>query len=129
MTDPIADMLTRIRNAQMINHSDVIIPFSKVKLELGKILKKEGYIENIEVIEKELQNNIKIRLKYINNHPVIKTLKRISSPGRRIYKKKDELPWVMQGMGVAIISTPQGLITDKQARKEGIGGEVICEIS
>lgn len=128
MTDPIADMLTRIRNAQSIEHADVLLPYSKMKNELGKMLKKEGYIESIEVIKGEPQKIIKMVLKYNNGQPVIKSLKRISKPGRRVYKSKDKLPWVMQSTGVAIISTSQGLFTDKEARIKGVGGEVLCEI-
>ncbi len=128
MTDPIADMLTRIRNAQSIDHAEVLLPHSKMKYELGEMLKKEGYIESIEVIKGEPQKSIKIVLKYNNGQPVIKSLKRISKPGRRVYRSKDKLPWVMQNTGVAIISTSQGLFTDKDARIKGVGGEVLCEI-
>lgn len=128
MTDPIADMLTRIRNAQNIRSAEVLIPYSKVKFELGNILHKEGYIDNIEISEKEGSKFIKINLRYNNDEPAMKFLKRISSPGKRIYKDKNSLPWVMQSTGIAIISTSQGLMTDRQARAKGIGGEVMCEI-
>ncbi len=128
MTDPIADMLTRIRNAQSINHAEVLVPYSKVKFELGGILQKEGFVKNIELIGKAPQKNIKIALKYKNSQPVIKFIKRISKPGKRVYRSKDDLPWVMQNTGIAIISTSQGLITNKEARKKEIGGEVVCEI-
>lgn len=128
MTDPIADMLTRIRNAQSINHAEVLVPYSKVKFELGSILQKEGFVKNVEVIGKAPQKNIKIDLKYKNSQSVIKFIKRVSKPGKRVYRSKDDLPWVMQNTGIAIISTSQGLVTNKEARKKGIGGEVVCEI-
>lgn len=128
MTDPIADMLTRIRNAQAIKHNEVLIPHSKVKFELGKILKAEGFIDNVKLVEKSPQNLIKIFLKYNDGIPAIKMLKRISKPGRKVYKKKDKLPRVLQEMGVAIISTSKGLMTDREARRSGLGGEILCEI-
>lgn len=129
MTDPIADMLTRIRNALMARHKNVIVPASKIKLEIVRILKEEGYIENFEYIKESPQDKIKIFLKYDENkRPVIAGIKRISKPGRRIYKGYRELPKVLNGLGIAIVSTSQGIMTDHEARRRKIGGEVICEI-
>jgi len=122
--DPISDMLTRIRNSQIANKDIVYIPLSKIKKEIAVILKNEGFIKNFEV-SKEL----KLNLKYFKKKPVIEMIKRISSPGLRIYKNKKELPKVMSGMGIAIISTSQGLMTDKIAREKKIGGEIICYIA
>jgi len=128
MTDPIADMLTRIRNAIAVRKQEVVIPFSKIKFEIAQILKKEGYIEKL---EKKQDNftQIRIGLKYSkDNGLVIQSLKRISKPGRRVYTGKDELPRVLNDLGIAIISTSQGLMTNREAKKRGIGGEVLCEI-
>ena len=128
-TDPIADMLTRIRNANIAKHSDVQIPVSKLKLELAKLLKSEGYIENFEVIEGEKFQMIKVALKYDEvGQPIIANLRRVSRPGLRDYRKSKNLPKVMDGMGIAIISTSKGLMTDKEARKQGLGGEVLAYI-
>ncbi len=135
MTDPIADMLTRIRNAQAVKKTTVIFPMSKIKFSIAKILEAEGLIEKTEIIKAKGKknssasfNDIKIDLKYKNGQPAISSLKKISKPGRRIYAGKDELPRVLNNLGIAIISTPSGLMTNKQAKKQGIGGEVICEI-
>ena len=129
MTDPIADMLARIRNAYLVRHKKVEIPASKVKLAIAKILKEEGYIEDFHFVQEGPQGKIEIVLKYDEEkRPVIAGMKRISKPGRRVYVKKEELPKVMGGYGIAIISTSQGILTDKEARKRGIGGEVICEV-
>lgn len=129
MTDPIADFLTRIRNANMIKHDTVEVPASKVKINLAEILKAEGFIRDYEVIEDSKQGIIRIFLKYSDsNQKVISGLKRISKPSLRVYCKKDEVPKVLGGLGIAIISTSQGLMTDKNARKAGLGGEVICYI-
>lgn len=128
ITDPIADLLTRIRNANMVNHAEVEIPASKLKIELVKILKEEGYIQNYEIKEKDGFKVIVVELKYISNKPVIRGLQRVSTPGLRSYSKAKNLPRVFGGMGVAIISTSKGLMTDKLARKENIGGEVLCYI-
>lgn len=127
ITDPISDMLTRIRNASAVKKAEVIIPFSKIKYEISKILAAENYIEKVEDVN-EKENNFKIILKYSDNTPVIKNLKRISKPGRRVYVNKDELPYVLNNIGIAVISTSQGLMTNKQARKKGVGGELIFEI-
>jgi len=133
MTDPIADMLTRIRNALAARKLEVVLPFSKIKLGIAEILKKEGYIQDYQKISGNVPSptydQLKIILKYLGpKEPAIKNLKRISKPGRRIYVTKDKLPIVLNGLGIAIISTSQGLMTNKQAKKRNLGGEVICEI-
>jgi small subunit ribosomal protein S8 len=129
MTDPISDMLIRIKNALMARHKSVIIPASKIKLEIARILKEEGYIEDYKYIKEEPQPKIEIILKYDENkRPVIAGVKRVSKPGRRIYKGYRDLPKVLDGFGIAIVSTSQGIMTDHEARKRKIGGEVICEI-
>jgi small subunit ribosomal protein S8 len=129
MTDPVADFLTRIRNANMIYQEEVVVPASKVKRAMAEILKNEGYIKSYEYIEDNKQGMIKLYLKYgPNREKVITGLKRISRPGLRIYAKKGEVPKVLGGLGMAIISTSKGILTDKQARREGVGGEVICYI-
>ncbi len=128
VTDPIADLLTRIRNANMVNHAQVEIPSSKLKVELVKILKEEGYIQDYEIKEKDGFKVIAVELKYISNKPVIRGLQRVSTPGLRTYSKAKNLPRVFGGMGVAIVSTSKGLMTDKLARKENIGGEVLCYV-
>ncbi|NLV21574.1 MAG: 30S ribosomal protein S8 [Syntrophomonadaceae bacterium] len=129
MTDPVADFLTRIRNGNMVMHQTVEVPGSKMKIGLTKILKEEGYIKDFEYIEDGKQGVIRIYLKYgPNKEKVITGLKRISKPGLRVYVQKDEVPKVLGGLGTAIVSTSKGLMTDKNARKEGLGGEVICYI-
>jgi len=132
MTDPIADMLTRIRNGMMVRHSTVTLPSSKMKVAIAKILKDEGYVEKYEVVPGEPQATLIIHLKYVGNlkeqRSVITGLKRVSKPGRRIYKPVKEIPWVRSGMGIAILSTPKGVITGQQARRLNVGGEVICYI-
>ncbi|MCC6025682.1 MAG: 30S ribosomal protein S8 [Caldimicrobium sp.] len=129
MTDPIADMLIRIKNALMARHKTVVVPGSKLKIEIARILKEEGYIEDYRVIEEKPQIKIEIVLKYDEKkRPVIAGIKRVSKPGRRIYRGYKELPKVLNGMGIAIISTSQGIMTDHEARKRRVGGEVICEI-
>ena len=129
MTDPIADMLTRIRNAHLARKKEVVIPFSKLKFEIAKILKHEDYIASVEKAEESKFPQINIELKYNKeNQPSIKCIERVSRPGKRIYAKKDAMPRVLNGLGIAIISTPQGLMTDKQARRQGVGGEVMCQV-
>ena len=129
MTDPIADMLTRIRNANMVHHDKVEIPGSKIKLAIAEILKHEGFIKEYEFKKDDKQGTIRIYLKYgPNREKVLSGLKRISKPGLRVYAQKDELPKVLSGLGVAIISTSQGIMSDKAARKAGVGGEVLCYI-
>lgn len=129
VTDPIADMLTRIRNAGMASHSSVEMPFSKLKKEIAKLLKEEGYISEFEEIEdEEKHKNLKIKLKYLNNQQVITGLKRISKPGLKIHVNHKELPRVLGGFGIAIISTSKGIMSDRQARNVGVGGEVLCYV-
>lgn len=129
MTDPIADFLTRIRNANMVMHEKVEIPASKTKKAIADILKNEGFIKDFEYIEDGKQGIIRVYLKYgSNKEKVISGLKRISKPGLRVYCKKDEVPRVLGGLGIAVISTSQGIMTDKEARKTGLGGEVICYV-
>ncbi|MCH5151938.1 MAG: 30S ribosomal protein S8 [Clostridiales bacterium] len=129
VTDPIADMLTRIRNAITAKHADVEIPASKTKKAIVDILLNEGYIESYEIIEHELQNSIKITLKYgYKGERVITGLKRISKPGLRVYAKSDELPKVLNGLGIAIVSTSKGIMTDKNARSQNLGGEVLAYV-
>lgn len=132
MTDPIADMLTRIRNAQKVKKAEVFVPFSKIKLAIVRILKKQGYIEDFSEAQpaegKNKFGGLLISLKYEDKQPVITSLKRISKPGRRVYAGKDDLPKVLNNLGIAILSTPQGIMTNKEAKKAGLGGEVICEI-
>ena len=128
MTDPIADMLTRIRNANTAKHDTVDVPAAKMKLSIAKILLDEGYIKSYELVENGKFNDIRITLKYgaSKNEKIISGLQRISKPGLRVYANKEELPKVLGGLGVAIISTNKGVITDKEARKLGVGGEVLC---
>lgn len=128
MTDPIADMLTRIRNAQSAGKTNVTMPSSKAKQAIAEVLKDEGYITDI-VVGSDARPELTITLKYYQGNPVIDHIKRVSRPGLRIYKNKDELPKVLNGLGIAIISTSAGVMTDKKARAEGRGGEVICTIS
>lgn len=128
MTDPIADMLTRIRNAQSAGKADVSMPSSKAKLAIAGVMKEEGYITDFGV-SSDAKPDMTVTLKYYQGNPVIDDMKRVSRPGLRIYKNKDELPKVLNGLGIAIISTSAGVMTDKKARTEGRGGEVICTIS
>lgn len=129
MTDPIADFLTRIRNANMVRHESLEVPASKIKVDIANILKNEGFIKNFEVIEDDKQNVIRVFLKYgSNNERVITGLKRISKPGLRVYAKTGEIPRVLNGLGIAIVSTSEGVITDKEARAKNIGGEVLAYV-
>lgn len=129
MTDPVADMLTRIRNANTAGHASVEIPASKMKKNIAEILLKEGYIRGYELVEDEKQGIIKVQMKYgADKQKVISGIKRISKPGLKVYAKSSEVPKVLGGLGVAIISTSSGLITDKEARSKGVGGEVICYV-
>ncbi len=129
MSDPIADMLTRIRNAQVVQKTTVAMPSSKVKVAIANVLKDEGYIEGFAVAEAAGKAELKIDLKYYAGRPVIERIERVSRPGLRIYKGKDEIPTVMNGLGVAIVSTPAGVMTDRKARATGVGGEVICYVA
>ena len=128
MTDPIADMLTRIRNAQMVEQAVVVMPSSKVKLAIAKVLKDEGYIDGFKV-NGEAKPELEIALKYYAGRPVIERIERVSSPGLRIYKGKDDIPRVMNGLGIAIVSTSRGVMTDRKARATGVGGEVLCIVA
>ena len=129
ITDPIADMLTRIRNANSSKHESVSVPCSKLRIEIAKILDNEGYIAGYEVIEDEIQGMIKINLKYgPGKQKVITGLKRVSKPGLRVYASKENLPKVLKGLGIAIISTSKGIMTDKKARQNNVGGEVLAYI-
>jgi len=131
-SDPIADMLTRIRNALMVGHLGVRIPSSKIKVAIAKILQEEGFIVEFRVTEDRLRPELQIRLKYVgerkDRHSVITQLKRVSKPGRRVYSRAKTIPWVRSGMGVAIVSTPKGVLTGQQARRLGVGGEVLCYV-
>ena len=129
MSDPIADMLTRIRNAQGVQKSTVAMPSSKVKVAIANVLKEEGYIEDYAVSYEGGKAELKIGLKYYDRRPVIERLERVSRPGLRVYKGRDELPNVMNGLGVAIVSTPKGVMTDRKARATRVGGEVICYVA
>jgi len=133
-SDPIADMLTRIRNGVMAGHSQVAMPSSKIKVEIAKILKEEGFIENFEVADGERADSkvLRVKIKYVGERrerrPVISGLERVSKPGRRIYTKKQDIPWVLSGIGVAILSTPKGVMTGQRARQLGVGGEILCKV-
>jgi len=129
MTDPIADMLTRIRNAQMIERAVVAMPSSKVKVSIAKVLKDEGYIEGYKVASDTSKPVLEIALKYHAGRPVIEKIERVSTPGLRIYKQKDDIPRVMNGLGIAIVSTSHGVMTDRKARASGVGGEVLCIVA
>jgi small subunit ribosomal protein S8 len=132
--DPIADMLTRIRNAVMAGHSTVALPSSKLKIEIAKILKDEGFLEGFEVADPENspQKVLRLKIKYVGERrerrPVISGIERVSKPGRRIYTKKQDIPWVLSGIGVAILSTPKGVMTGARARQLGVGGEILCKV-
>jgi small subunit ribosomal protein S8 len=126
LTDPIADMLTRVRNAVHIKADKVDIPISKMKLEIAKIMKEEGFIRAYKILKDRKQGILRVIPKYINHESVIMGLKRVSKPGRRVYVGKDEIPKVMGGLGVVILTTSKGLLSDKSCRREGVGGEVIC---
>jgi small subunit ribosomal protein S8 len=130
MSDPIADMLTRIRNAQRVEKPDVAMPASKLKVAIARVLQDEGYIEGFRVdAGSGGQSELRIGLKYYAGRPVIERLERVSRPGLRIYRGRDDLPQVMNGLGVAIVSTPKGVMTDRKARVQGVGGEVICYVA
>jgi small subunit ribosomal protein S8 len=134
VNDPIADMLTRVRNSLMVGQTLVGMPNSKIKVEIARILKEEGFIESYEVVDGELppQQTLRLKLKYVGERrqrkPVITGLERISRPGRRVYTHKKDIPWVLSGMGVAILSTPKGVMTGQRARQIGVGGEILCKV-
>ena len=129
LQDPISDMLTHIRNGQARNKRDVTMPSSKLKVAVAGILKAEGYITDFRVSDDEIKKSLTVELKYFEGKPVIETLKRISRPSVRRYRSKNELPTILNGLGIAIISTPKGLMTDKSARQQGVGGEVLCIVA
>jgi small subunit ribosomal protein S8 len=129
MTDPIADMLTRIRNAQMAEKQAVSMPSSKIKIAIARVLKDEGYIDDFVVRDGGAKNELDIALKYYAGRPVIERIERVSKPGLRVYRGKDDLPKVMNGLGIAIVSTPQGVMTDRRARAANTGGEVLCIVA
>lgn len=132
VSDPIADMLTRIRNAMMVRHVEVAIPHSRTKEDLARVLADEGYIEGYQVEDAKPCANIVIRLKYVGlrreRRPVISGLKRVSRPGRRVYTGYNDIPWVLSGMGIAILTTPRGVMTGEKARRQRVGGEVMCYV-
>jgi small subunit ribosomal protein S8 len=129
VTDPISDMLTRIRNGLIVRKRFVMVPSSKIKIAIAQILLEEGYIQGYEVTNERPQPNVRIWLKYDKKRrPIVTGLKRVSSPGRRVYKGKRDLPWVLSGLGVAIVSTPKGVMTGREARRQGVGGEVLCYV-
>lgn len=130
LTDPVSDFLTRVRNALAVKHQKVDVPASKLKVEIARILKEEGYISNYKLTEEEGHKVLRLYLKYnTNNEAAISSLQRVSRPGCRVYVGRTEIPRVMGGLGVNILTTPKGVMTGRQARKEGVGGEVLCEIS
>ena len=134
MTDPVADMLTRIRNAMRVGNPAVAMPSSKLKVEIARILKEEGFIAGHEVVDGEspVHKVLRMRLRYVgerrNRRPVITGLERVSAPGRRVYTGKRDIPWVLSGMGVAILTTPKGVMTGQRARQLGVGGEILCKV-
>ncbi len=134
ITDPIGDMLTRIRNASQMGHNQVVMPGSKIKVAIAKILKEEGYVSSYEVVDGKVANSkvLRIRLKYVGERrqrrSVITGLDRVSRPGRRVYSGKQDIPWVLAGIGVAILSTPKGVMTGQRARQLGVGGEILCKV-
>ena len=129
MSDPIADMLTRIRNAQLVQKAIVSMPSSKVKVAIAQVLKDEGYIDGFEIKNQAGKTELEIALKYYAGRPVIERIERVSRPGLRIYKGRDAIPQVMNGLGVAIVTTPKGVMTDRKARQTGVGGEVLCYVA
>jgi small subunit ribosomal protein S8 len=129
MSDPIADMLTRIRNAQSVDKVVVSMPSSKIKVAIAQVLKDEGYIEGFTVRTEDGKNQLEIALKYYAGRPVIERIERVSRPGLRVYRGREAIPAVMNGLGVAIVTTPQGVMTDRKARQTGVGGEVLCYVA
>jgi len=129
MSDPIADMLTRIRNAQMVEKASVSMPSSKLKVAIAQVLKDEGYIESFKVSTDAGKSQLEIGLKYYAGRPVIERIERVSRPGLRVYRGRDAIPQVMNGLGVAIVTTPRGVMTDRKARQNGVGGEVLCYVA
>jgi len=128
LSDPIGDMLARIKNSQMRNHKKVFLPSSKFKVKIAEVLKSEGYIIDFNVNDEEKKPNLEIYLKYSSGNPVISNIERVSKPGRRIFSSAESLPKINNGLGIAIVSTPKGVMTDIEARKQKIGGEIICKV-
>lgn len=129
VNDPIADMLTRMRNGMLVRHKQIVVPGSKIKVAVARILKDEGFIKDFEVTKDAPQPQLRVVLKYDRDRKSIVTgLRRVSRPGRRVYVKRSEIPWVLSGLGIAILSTPQGIMTDQKARRLGLGGEVLCYV-
>lgn len=132
--DPIADMLTRIRNAMMAGHATVVMPSSNIKVEIARILKEEGFLESYEVLEgeKPTHHSLKVKIKYAgerrSRRPVITGIVRVSRPGRRVYTRRNDIPWILSGLGIAIMSTPKGVMTGQRARQLGLGGEILCKV-
>jgi small subunit ribosomal protein S8 len=129
MSDPIADMLIRIRNAQLVGHVETVMPASKLKVSIAQVLKQEGYIEDFALRDKGTKKELAIALKYYAGKPVIERLERVSKPGLRVYRGRNDIPRVMNGLGVAILSTSRGVMTDRKARADGVGGEVLCIVA
>ena len=129
MSDPIADMLTRIRNAQMVDKTTVVMPSSKLKVAIAQVLKDEGYIDGFQVKSNDGKNELEIALKYYAGRPVIERIERVSRPGLRVYRGRNAIPQGQNGLGVAIVTTPQGVMTDRKARATGVGGEVLCYVA
>jgi small subunit ribosomal protein S8 len=129
MHDPIADMLTRIRNAQLVGHAEVTMPASRLKASIAKVLKDEGYIDDFATRDSGPKKELAIALKYYAGRPVIERIERVSKPGLRVYRGRDDIPRVMNGLGVAILSTSRGVMTDRKARADGVGGEVLCIVA
>jgi small subunit ribosomal protein S8 len=129
MSDPIADMLTRIRNAQSVAKAAVTMPSSKLKVAIAQVLKDEGYIDGFAIRDNEGKHELEVALKYYAGRPVIERIERVSRPGLRVYKGRDAIPQVMNGLGVAIVTTPKGVMTDRKARQTGVGGEVLCYVA
>ena len=129
MSDPIADLLTRIRNAQMVSKANVLVPSSKGKVAIAQVLKDEGYIDGFQIKTEGGKATLEIALKYYAGRPVIERIERVSRPGLRVYKGRDAIPQVQNGLGVAIVTTPQGVMTDRKARAAGVGGEVLCYVA
>jgi len=129
MSDPVADMLVRIRNAQMVGHTETVMPASRLKASIAQVLKDEGYIEDFALRENGAKKELRIGLKYYAGRPVIERLERVSKPGLRVYKGSQDLPRIMNGLGVAILSTSRGVMTDRKARADGVGGEILCIVA
>jgi small subunit ribosomal protein S8 len=129
MSDPVSDMLTRIRNAQMVGHTEVVMPASRLKASIAQVLKDEGYVEDFAMRDNGAKKELRIGLKYYAGRPVIERLERVSKPGLRVYKGREDIPRIMNGLGVAILSTSRGVMTDRKARADGVGGEILCIVA